>query len=141
MEFGELLKSFLLSLQTLFRTQGLTDGLTLSQVLVLSLIPDDGIDMTTLAKNLGVDNSTATRLVGVMLKRGWVEKKQSSLDRRVMIVRLTPEGEILQEQVEAKIDQFGSRVFSAIAPEDREEVKEILSSFHWTISKLLLKQQ
>jgi hypothetical protein len=32
-------------------------------------------------------------------------------------------------------------VYESIAVEDRDEVKEILSSFHWTLSKMLMKHE
>jgi DNA-binding MarR family transcriptional regulator len=140
MEFGELLQAFLMDLQALFRTRLRSDRLTLPQVLSLTTIPDDGLDMTSIARHLGVDNSTATRLVDGLVRKGLVTKGQDASDRRVTRVRLTNRGEILQNRLEEQIDHLGQRVYAAIPPEDREEVKEILTSFHWTVAKLLLKQ-
>ena len=58
MEFGELLNQFLIDLQSLFRTHTKSLNLTLPQIMLLSSIPTDGIDMTSLSHRLGVDNST-----------------------------------------------------------------------------------
>ena len=58
MEFGELLKQFLIDLQSVFRTQLKKLDLTLSQIILISSIPIGGIDMTTLSIKIGVDNST-----------------------------------------------------------------------------------
>ena len=66
MEFGELLKQFLIDLQSLFRTQFKKLDLTLSQIILISSIPIDGIDMTTLSIKIGVDNSTLTRLIDIL---------------------------------------------------------------------------
>jgi len=65
MEFGELLKAFLLDLQSLFRFQVRNPDLTLPQILLLSTISDEGTDMSSLSKQMGVDNSTMTRLIDV----------------------------------------------------------------------------
>jgi DNA-binding MarR family transcriptional regulator len=141
MEFGELLKLFLLDLQRLFRSKIVEGQLTLSQILLISCIPDDGIDMTSLAQQLGVDNSTLTRLVDVLIRRDWVKKSKDNFDKRITLLGLTQKGEDIQEKIEERIDLFGDTVYETIPIEDRDEVKEILSSFHWTLSKMLMKNE
>lgn len=138
MEFGELLKQFLIDLQSLFRTRTKQLNLTLPQIVLISSIPTDGIDMTTLAQRIGVDNSTLTRLIDVLLRKQLVEKNKNPLDGRSFILSLTTNGERLQSKVETEIDKFGSNLYSSISIEDQEEVKEVLSSLHWVISKYRL---
>lgn len=138
MEFGELLKQFLIDLQSLFRTRTKQLNLTLPQIVLISSIPTDGIDMTTLAQRIGVDNSTLTRLIDVLLRKQLVEKNKNPLDGRSFILSLTTNGERLQSKVETEIDKFGSNLYSSIPIEDQEEVKEVLSSLHWVISKYRL---
>ena len=74
MEFGELLKAFFLDLQSLFRFQVSNPDLTLPQILLLSTISDEGTDMSSLSKQMGVDNSTMTRLIDVLIRNGWAIK-------------------------------------------------------------------
>ena len=138
MEFGELLKQFLIDLQSLFRSHTKDLKITLPQVMLISSIPTDGIDMTSLAHQLGVDNSTMTRLIGVLVKDRIVDKKKNLNDGRSMLVFLTKKGESLQSKIELKIDKFGSDLFRKVPMEDQEEVKEILSTFHWIVSKYRL---
>ena len=76
MEIGELLKQFLIDLQALFRTRTKNLNLTLPQIMLISSIPTDGIDMTSLSQRIGVDNSTLTRLIGVLAKKSICSKKQ-----------------------------------------------------------------
>ncbi len=140
MEFGELLKTFLLDLQSLFRANITNKNLTLAQTLLISSIPDEGIDMTSLSRQIGVENSTLTRLVDVLIKNQWVTKKQSQRDKRSYKVHLTDKGEAIQQKIEGKIDIFGEALFHEIPFEDREETKEILNSFHWIVSKSRLKR-
>jgi len=92
MELGELLKAYLQDLQAIFRRQIAFNGITLPQLLILSSVPDAGIDMSGLALLSGVDNSTMTRLVTIMIKRGWIYKEQNAEDRRSYIVKLTRKG-------------------------------------------------
>tara|TARA_B100001029_G_scaffold179484_1_gene189189 strand:- start:964 stop:1386 length:423 start_codon:yes stop_codon:yes gene_type:complete len=140
MEFGELLKQFLIDLQSLFRTQFKKLDLTLSQIILISSIPIDGIDMTTLSIKIGVDNSTLTRLIDILMKKGIVQKNRSSQDRRSYIISVTKKGELLQSKIEDEIDSFVSKLFRNTRLEDQEELKKSLSSFHWIVSKYFLNK-
>ena len=135
MEFGELLRQFLIDLQSLFRTSTKKLNLTLPQITLLSSIPIDGIDMSTLSKRIGVDNSTLTRLIDILIKNNFVRKIKNPKDGRSFIILLTVSGEKLQFKIDQQIDQFGSKIFSKIPIEDQDEVKETLSTLHWLISK------
>ena len=135
MEFGELLKQFLIDLQSLFRTQLKQLNLTLPQIMLISSIPIDGIDMSSLSKKLGVDNSTLTRLVDILIKNEITEKTPNSRDKRSIILLLTKKGELLQLKIEEEIDLFVSALYQKIPMENREELKESLSSFHWIVLK------
>ena len=104
MEFGEVLKQFLLDLQRLFRSNIVDGKITLSQILLISSVPFDGIDMTSLAQQLGVDNSTLTRLVDILVRRDWIEKSKGRHDKRITLLKLTPKGQEIQEKVEERID-------------------------------------
>ena len=57
MNYGEVLSSFLIDLQRLFRIEICDRDVTYSQVLALVSIPDDGIEMSSLAQVLGIDSS------------------------------------------------------------------------------------
>jgi len=140
MEFGELLKHVLMDLQSLFRSQVSKTDLSLPQILLLSSVPDEGIDMTTLSRKMGVDPSTMIRLVGVLIRRGWAVKETAETDRRMTLVRLTGKGEKLQQDIETKIETFGRSILSSYPLEDREEVKEILLGLHWNLSKRNLER-
>ena len=141
MEFGELLKAFFLDLQSLFRFQVSNPDLTLPQILIISSIPHEGTDMSSLSKQMGVDNSTMTRLIDVLIRNGWAIKYKDKTDGRVVMVEITNEGEVIQTAIDKKIDQFGNEIYNSILPEDREEVKEILTAFHWILSKNLLRSK
>jgi DNA-binding MarR family transcriptional regulator len=141
MEFGELLKALLLDLQSLFRFQVSNPDLTLPQILLLSSISDEGVDMSSLSKQMGVDNSTMTRLIDVLIRNGWAIKYKNKKDGRVVMVEITKKGEILQKEIDKNIDKFGYEIYNSISPEDREEVMEILTEFHWVLSKNLLRSK
>ena len=138
MEFGELLKQFLIDLQSLFRTSTKKLNVTLPQITLISSIPIDGINMSTLSHRIGVDNSTLTRLIDVLIRNKIVRKIKNPKDNRSFIILLTKNGEKLQLEIEQEIDRFGSKLYNKIPFEDQDEVKEVLSTLHWLISKYRL---
>ena len=138
MEFGELLKQFLIDLQSLFRKSTKKLHITLPQITLISSIPIDGINMSTLSHRIGVDNSTLTRLIDILIRNKIVRKIRNPNDSRSFIVLLTKNGEKLQYKIEQEIDRFGSKLYSKIPMEDQDEIKEVLSTLHWLISKYRL---
>ena len=139
MDFGELLKVFLLDLQSIFRYRVSSPDLTLPQILLISSISSEGTDMSSLSKQMGVDNSTMTRLIGVLIRNNWVEKYKVENDKRVVFVKITLKGESIRKEIDKKINDFGIEIINAIAPEDRNEIREMLTSLHWVLSKQLLR--
>ena len=138
MEFGELLKQFLIDLQSLFRKSTKKLNVTLSQITLISSIPIDGINMSTLSHRIGVDNSTLTRLIDILIRNKIVKKIINPNDSRSFIILLTKNGEKLQNKIEQEIDRFGSKLYSKIPMEEQDEIKEVLSTLHWLISKYRL---
>ena len=57
------------------------------------------------------------------------------------MVEITKKGEVLQEEIDKNIDKFGYEIYNSISQEDREEVMEILTEFHWVLSKNLLRSK
>jgi len=138
MEFGELLKQFLIDLQSLFRISTKKLNVTLPQITLISSIPIDGINMSTLSHRIGVDNSTLTRLIDILIRNKIVRKIKNPNDSRSFIILLTKNGEKLQYKIEQEIDRFGSKIYSKIPMEEQDEIKEVLSTLHWLISKYRL---
>ena len=61
MNEGELFTAFLIDLQRIFRTKIVPKNLSYSQVLAIIIIPDGGIEMSELARALGLENSTVNQ--------------------------------------------------------------------------------
>jgi len=139
MNYSELLSSFLIDLQSLYRKNVSIGGASFPQILALSIIPDDGIEMSALSKKIGIDNSTATRLVMGLEKKGWVNRRSATYDKRVIQVTLTKDGDEIQIQLERQFDSLGAAIEREVDPLDRNEMIEYVSSLHWILSKLILK--
>ncbi len=95
--------------------------------------------MSSLSKQMGVDNSTMTRLIDILIRNGWVEKYKEENDKRVVFVKITVEGEKIRYKIDNKINDFGIEILNTIDPEDRNDMREMLTSLHWILSKKLLR--
>ena len=140
MRYGEFISSFLIDLQRLFRSDISIKDMTYSQVLAIISIPIDGIEMSELARKLGLDNSTITRLMVRLENKGWVGRKQSRRDKRAIKVFLKTTGLVLQKDIEKKIESIGEKIKIEIDDEKRESILENLYAFQWGLRKTFIKK-
>ena len=74
-------------------------GLTYTQYLVLLVLWEkDGLTVGELCDKLMLDNGTLSPLLKKMQQAGYLERKRSTEDDRVVVVTLTEAGRALQEQ-------------------------------------------
>ena len=141
MNSGELISSFLIDLNRLFKNEVSFEDISFSQVLALISIPNSGVEMSTLSWNLALDNSTVTRLVDRLEKKNLVLRGKSKKDKRLVKVYLTKDGELLQNRIEEKIDFLGNKIESQFSYDKKEDIINNLSSFQWVIKKLFLTKK
>ncbi len=137
MQLGELLSSILVNLQALIKREVNLGRVSLPRVIALSIIPPDGLEMSALAKRMGIDNSTATRLVIGMEVAGWVNRQSHSGDKRVTQVLLTKKGYSLQSDLEEQFALIGKVVEESLNPSDKVNISDSLSSLNWALLKLI----
>jgi len=140
MHYGEFISTFLIDLQRLFRSEILIKNMTYSQILAIISIPVGGTEMSELARKLGLDNSTVTRLIGRLEKKGWVHREKSRKDKRSIIVALNNRGLKIQQDIENKIESIGEKIRIEIDDEKRDSILEYLYTFQWGLRKTFLKK-
>jgi len=140
MNYGELLSLFLIDLNSLFRKNIKIGDASFQQLIALSVIPPAGIEMTPLARKIGIDNSTLTRLIIRLEKNGWVKRKASPYDKRVINVILTITGNRLQNDLEKQYEKIGDRVEQLVDPLERQSIIQHIQSLHWILLKMNLKK-
>ena len=137
MQLGELLSSLLVNLQALIKREVNLGKASFPKIIALSIIPHDGLEMSSLAKRMGIDNSTATRLVIGMEEAGWVNRESHSNDKRVTQVFLTKRGYSLQSELEEQFALIGKVVEESLNPSDKVNISDSLSSLNWALLKLV----
>jgi len=79
----------------------------------------DGLRIGELADRLGVDDTTATRLVDRLEELDLAERHSEEADRRAILVGLTAEGQKLVGGVAAQRQQFFADVLATLEPDER----------------------
>ena len=138
MEFSELFTQLLVDLQSVFRKNNKNLPISFSQVVLIVSIPADGITMSALAKRVGVDNSTLTRLIQIMEEKNLIHKKRNKNDNRSTLIYLSTIGAENAKLIEANVDKFTNEILQNISNVDQVALKNDLNSLHWGITKFKL---
>ena len=138
MEFSELFTQLLVDLQSVFRKNNKNLPISFSQVVLLVSIPADGITMSALAKRVGVDNSTLTRLIQIMEEKNLIHKKRNKNDNRSTLIYLSTIGAENAKLIEANVHKFTNEILQNISNVDQVALKNDLNSLHWGITKFKL---
>ena len=94
--------------------------LTPSKLRALELLAQhDGLRVGELADRVGVDDTTATRLVDRLEDQGLAQRHSEEADRRATLVELTDEGSELVSGVVAQRQEFFAEVLATLDPEER----------------------
>ena len=141
MQLGELLSSLLVNLQALIKREVNLGRASFPKIIALSIIPPDGLEMSALAKRMGIDNSTATRLVIGMEVAGWVNRVSNLYDKRVTQVFLTKKGYSLQSDLEEQFALIGKVVEESLNPSDKVNISDSLSSLNWALLKVITNKE
>tara|TARA_B100000686_G_C16763462_1_gene960264 strand:- start:423 stop:845 length:423 start_codon:yes stop_codon:yes gene_type:complete len=140
MRYGELLHLLFIDLQRIFRLKIIFEDTSFQQLIAISIIPLNDIAMSSIAKVLGIDNSTATRLVAGLENKGWIKRIKCKDDKRIIMVSLTNRGLGIQNKLEKKINDLGILVEKRIKPKLRLETNEGLRLLHWELLKMIDKK-
>ena len=96
---------------------------TLAQCIVLMEIDESGeLSMSQLAASLRLDNSTLSRTIESLVGKGLVERLRDDGDRRVVLIRLTPEGKSICRAIHQENDEHCRCVLGRIPPSKRPAV-------------------
>jgi DNA-binding MarR family transcriptional regulator len=88
---------------------------TLAQCLVLMEVDDAGrLTVGELASRLRLDDSTLSRTIDGLVRRGLLDRSRDEQDRRVVRIRLTPQGDSICAAIHEQNDAMYRIVFDRI---------------------------
>ena len=111
-------------------------GFTLSQVQLLLSIPFSSISMTDLANLLGIDNSTLTRNLNKLEKKGYVKRTKDYYDRRIYKISLSKKGSVKKNIIENKLNEVSIKILSVLNYKDKHDVFQSLEKLSWVLTKI-----
>ncbi len=115
----------------------LDDDLTLPQFRALVVLHTAGpLSTTALAEQVGVHQSTATRLTARLDRQQLVTRTKDQQDRRLTIVELAPSGQALVERVMDRRTQDIATVVRSMGPATAGEAVAALRAFGDTVREL-----
>jgi DNA-binding MarR family transcriptional regulator len=109
-------------------------GITLTQCHLLTEIGwARAASLNTLSERLGVDKSTMSRNIEILVTDGLVSRTTAPDNRRAVTIMLTDAGRQLFDQIEASMTQFYETLFQALPADKRSQVLESLEILLATI--------
>jgi DNA-binding MarR family transcriptional regulator len=115
----------------------LGEELTLSQVNLLKMVAmTDGRSLGDVAGFLGVSHAAASKAVDRLVRRGLIERKESSNDRRAVQLSLAAEGHLVLDKYEEAQGATMGRIFRQFNAEELSRTADLLDK----ISTILVSQ-
>jgi DNA-binding MarR family transcriptional regulator len=85
-----------------------------------ALLHNPGIDQASVAAQVGIDRTNAADVIERLAERRLVEREKSASDRRMMLARLTKEGEALTREMHASMQRAQARLLEPLPPAERQ---------------------
>ena len=131
---SEHLNSFLCNMNVLARQVASKNNLSLSQYYTLTNISSSGISMSKLSSILGIDNSTLTRNVNILIKHSFLKKQKSSQDKREQVVLLSSKGLEISEKLDIDMEELLNKFILDINEDYRQSFLDILEQLNWKMN-------
>ena len=130
----EYLHTFVVHMNVIVRRVASQNNLSLSQYFALTNISSSGISMSDLSSLLGVDNSTLTRNINILMKRDLVEKNQSNEDKRGYTITLSAKGSSIVQSLESQIESILDDFIDSVDPGIKQNFIDIIETVNWKAS-------
>ena len=111
-----------IKLTAIFRRIAGQYNLSFSQYCIIMKIDSLGIPISELAKNLGLEKSTLTRNINVLIDRNLVIKTQSADDLRIYNIFLSEHGENIKSILYDDLDNFTKKLLHSLDNKSQDEI-------------------
>ena len=139
MNYSEFLFQLFCNLKVLYQKNLKIPNISFQQILAIVNIEDDGTEMSSLSKTLGIDNSTGTRLIDGLEMKGLVRRVRDKIDNRIVKIFLTKSGEKIYNAIESELEKIGNKIENQNNLKSKEELAELGISLNWAIIRFLNK--
>jgi DNA-binding MarR family transcriptional regulator len=93
---------------------------------LLELSREAGLSQNGLASRLRLEKSTVSRIVTLLERRGWVERKRDKSDTRIVRVHLTGDGRDAAATLAASRRSKFAKIYATLSPAERDAIVSAL---------------
>ena len=94
---------------------------------LMAIRANPDVDATRLSTLIAFDRSTIGDVLERLEAKGWVNRAPSPTDKRIRLLRLTPEGANLLQQAMPAVRRVQERLVSPLTPADRARIVDLLA--------------
>ena len=113
-------------------------GISMAQLHIMYTVQRNGeMTMTRLADVLNVSLSSATGLIDRLEERGYIERDRVPIDRRVVVIRVTPAGEQMLDEADALSDELLRSVLGRLPASQLRGVANAISALRESVDAVV----
>ncbi|MFV0461243.1 MAG: MarR family winged helix-turn-helix transcriptional regulator [Actinomycetales bacterium] len=94
-----------------------------------------GMATKDVAESVGISKATLSGVANTLVSRGWVQRIGSTTDRRLVELRLTPEGSTLMDSLYPQFNNAESGVVAQLSPDEVRQLTKLLRSVVTSLEK------
>lgn len=91
---------------------------------MILLLEDTKLNMNDVSEKMGLNRSTATKIMDTLLKQGYILREKDKNDGRVLYVFLTENGKQLAMEFSAQMKEYYRRVISELGEYDLRKIAD-----------------
>ncbi|MEC7771671.1 MAG: MarR family transcriptional regulator [Bacteroidota bacterium] len=112
------------------------DDITVDQKLVLQYLNDrPELSQNEIAELVFKDNASLTRMIDLMVRKGFLDRSINPKDRRRFHIELTPKGKEILEKLAPVIAENRKRAFAGISEEELVQLEQTLNKIVSNLNK------
>ncbi len=118
------------------RTRICCFGISVSGCYVLDELAENGDQtMQALAGRMFLSVSTMTRVVGQLVRKGYVARRRDVEDGRIVWVAITPTGKDVLGKIHDALIETQREVLRPLAPRERQAALQVLEQLTWAVGQ------
>lgn len=126
-QISKAIREFYRTLKNEFNSVVESEGFTNSEFLLMKSIVIFGHKkISEIAKELCVSMPYLTSLSDKMVKKGYIERKQSKEDRRIIIIKLTPKDKKIYTRLDAMVHKYLEKKFDKLTTNELQTFEKLL---------------
>lgn len=113
-------------------------GITMSMGFILMNVDKEGTPSTQLGPRMGMEPTSLSRTLKTMEDKGFIYRKEDGVDKRKVLIFLTPSGVEKRRLVRDFLIEFNGKLFAKIPPSKSKVFMEVMEKIDLTIENELL---